>query len=49
MFASLQNLDSEVAINSAWVTIKENLNISAKESLSYYEQKKNIPWCDKRR
>jgi hypothetical protein len=29
----LENLDAEVEINSAWDTIRENINISAKESL----------------
>jgi hypothetical protein len=33
-FASLKDLDTEVEINSAWETIRENINISAKESLS---------------
>jgi hypothetical protein len=33
-------------INSAWELIKENINISAKESLGYYELKKHKPWFD---
>jgi hypothetical protein len=28
-------------INSAWETIRENINISAKESLGYFELKKH--------
>jgi hypothetical protein len=32
-FAALENLDTEVDINRAWETIRENINISAKESL----------------
>jgi hypothetical protein len=37
----------EVEINSAWETIRENINISTKESLSYFELKKHEPWFDK--
>jgi hypothetical protein len=33
----LEDLDAEVEINSAWEMIRENINISAKESLGYYE------------
>jgi hypothetical protein len=33
-----------VEINSAWETIRENINISAKESLGYFELKKHKPW-----
>jgi hypothetical protein len=29
-FTALKNLDNEVANNSAWETIRENINISAK-------------------
>jgi hypothetical protein len=44
-FASLENLDDEVDINRAWVTIRQNIKISAKESLGYYElKKKHKPW-----
>jgi hypothetical protein len=43
-FASLEDLDTEVEINSAWETILENIKISAKESLGYYELKKHEPW-----
>jgi hypothetical protein len=31
-FAALEDLDTEVEINSAWETIRENKQISAKES-----------------
>jgi hypothetical protein len=31
-FATLEDLDAEVEINSAWEMIRENINISAKES-----------------
>jgi hypothetical protein len=42
----LESLGTEVDINRAWETILENINISAKESLSYYELKKRKPWFD---
>jgi hypothetical protein len=32
-FAALEELDSEVDINRAWETIRENTKISAKQSL----------------
>jgi hypothetical protein len=32
-FAALENLDTEEDINRAWKTIRENIKISAKESL----------------
>jgi hypothetical protein len=48
-FASLENLDAKAEINSAWETIKENIKISAKESLGYFELKKNKPWFDERK
>jgi hypothetical protein len=45
-FAALEDLDTEVEINSAWETIRENVKISAKESLGYFELKKHKPWFD---
>jgi hypothetical protein len=36
-----------VQINSAWETIRENITISAKESLGYFELKKHKPWFHK--
>jgi hypothetical protein len=42
-FAALENLDAEVEINSAWETIRENIKISAKDSLGYFELKKHKP------
>jgi hypothetical protein len=33
-------------INSEWKTIRENIKISAKESLGYFELKKHKPWFD---
>jgi hypothetical protein len=45
-FAALEDLDTEEEINSAWETIRENIKILAKESLGYYELRKNKPWSD---
>jgi hypothetical protein len=39
--AALEDLDAEVEINSAWETIRENIKISAKEILGYFELKKH--------
>jgi hypothetical protein len=36
-FAALEDLDTEVEINSAWEMIRKNVNISAKESLGYFK------------
>jgi hypothetical protein len=44
----LEDLDTEVEINSAWETIRDNIKISAKESLGYFEFKKHKPWFDER-
>jgi hypothetical protein len=45
-FPALKDLDTEEEINSAWETVRENIKISAKESLGYYELKKHKPWFD---
>jgi hypothetical protein len=45
-FAALEDLDAEVDINTIWETIRENIKISAKESLGYYEPKQHKPWFD---
>jgi 50S ribosomal subunit-associated GTPase HflX len=45
-FAALEDLDAEVEINSAWDMTKENIKISAKESLGYSKLKKHKPWFD---
>jgi hypothetical protein len=42
----LENLDTEVGVNRAWETIRENMKISAKERSGYYELKKHTPWFD---
>jgi restriction endonuclease S subunit len=40
----LEDLDTEVEINSAWEAIRENIKSSANESLGYFELKKRKPW-----
>jgi hypothetical protein len=45
-FAALENLDAEVDINRALETIGDYINISAKDSLVYYELKIHKPWFD---
>jgi hypothetical protein len=45
-FAALEDLSIEVEINSALETIIENIKISAKEGLGYFELKKHEPWFD---
>jgi hypothetical protein len=45
-FTALENLDTKVDINRAWETIRENIKISAKDSIDYYELKKHKPWFD---
>jgi hypothetical protein len=35
-----------VEIKSAWEMIRENIKISAKDSLGYFELKKHKPWFD---
>jgi hypothetical protein len=42
----LENLDAEVDINRAWKTRRENIKISAKDSIGYYELKKHKQWFD---
>jgi uncharacterized protein YaaR (DUF327 family) len=42
----LENLDYDVDINRAWETIRDNIEISAKASLGYYELKTHKPWFD---
>jgi hypothetical protein len=45
-FAALEDLDTEVEINSAYETIRENIKISAKEILGHFKLKKHKPWFD---
>jgi hypothetical protein len=42
-FAALENSGTEVDINKAWETVRENIKISAKESVGYFELKKHKP------
>jgi hypothetical protein len=37
-----------VDINRDWETIRENIQISAKESRGYHELKKHKPWFDEK-
>jgi hypothetical protein len=43
---ALEDLNAEVEINSAWEMIRENIEISAEESLGYSEVKKHKPCFD---
>jgi hypothetical protein len=45
-FAALEDLDAEAEINSAWEMIRENITISAKDSLGYCGLKKCKPQFD---
>jgi hypothetical protein len=40
----LKHLVAEVEINKSWGSIGENIKISEKEHLGYYELKKHKPW-----
>jgi hypothetical protein len=42
----LEELGTEVEINSTWETIRENIKMSAKESLCFYELKNHKPWFE---
>jgi hypothetical protein len=45
-FKALGNFDSNVDMNRAWENIRENIQISAKESLGHYELQQHKPWFD---
>jgi hypothetical protein len=45
-FTALQALDTEVETNIACEMIRENINISAKDTIHYYEMKKHNSWFD---
>jgi hypothetical protein len=45
-FAALENLNVSGDINRAWENIKENIKISARESLGLQEWKQHKPWFD---
>jgi hypothetical protein len=36
-FTALEDLDAEVEMNTIWEIIRENIKMSAKESLDYYK------------
>jgi hypothetical protein len=44
--AALENLNDSEGINRAWENIKENIKISAKESLGLYKLKQHKAWFD---
>jgi hypothetical protein len=46
-FATVENLASDVNIKTVWGAIGENIKISVKEILDYYELKKHKPWFDR--
>jgi hypothetical protein len=43
----LKDWGTEVEINSAWETIRDKIEMSAKQNLDYYELKKHKPGLDK--
>jgi hypothetical protein len=45
-FAALENLQDSGDINRAWDNIRENIKISAQESLGCCESKHRKPWFD---
>jgi len=47
-FGALENSDDDEDINRTWENIKENIQISAKESLGLDEFKHNKPWFDEK-
>jgi hypothetical protein len=42
----LENFDDNLDTNRAWENIRENIKISAKESLGHYELQQHKPWFD---
>jgi hypothetical protein len=42
----LEDLDTEVEINSAWEIIRENIKLSGQRSLDYFELKKHKQWFE---
>jgi hypothetical protein len=45
-FAAFEDLDTEVESNCAWETMRENIKISAKDSLGYFELRKHNTWFE---
>jgi hypothetical protein len=46
MFVALENLNVSQDIYRAWENIKENIKISAEESLGLHKRKQHKPWFD---
>jgi hypothetical protein len=44
----LENLDNDVDINRAWETIRQNIKITVKESLGFYELREHNLWFDEK-
>ena len=42
----MENLSDSEDINRSWEKFKENIKISAEESLGLYELKQHRPWFD---
>jgi hypothetical protein len=42
----LENFDDNVDMIRAWENIRENIKISAEESLGHYELQQHKPWFD---
>jgi hypothetical protein len=45
-FEALENLNDSEDINKAWENIRDDIKISAKETLGLYRQKQRKPWFD---
>ena len=45
-FAALENLNDSRDINRAWENIKENMKLSAKDTLGPYGWTQHKPWFD---
>jgi hypothetical protein len=45
-FEALENLNDSEDVNRAWENIREDIKISAKETLGLYRQKQHKPWFD---
>jgi hypothetical protein len=45
-FDALENFGDNVDMNRAWENIRQNRQISAKESLGHYELQQHKPWSD---
>jgi lipoate-protein ligase A len=48
-FAVLEDLDAEIEIYTICEMIRENIKISAKESLGHYELKHHKSWFDEKK